>query len=282
MIKAIETKYKGYRFRSRLEARWAVFFDNLGVKWEYEPEGFETDAGWYLPDFWLPESKTWLEIKGGEVSKADMVKPVALSKETFGEMKAIDFALLGDERWYFDFFSFCEGMGADPLNEIEEVRIEHAGKAKVFVAYGMIDKMFFCSSKHVVQANPENSFLYLFDTTKNDIRMSIVAARSARFEHGETPSFTGSGATDRKPTKFEKDKEILEDKFLIGKSCHYSECTQAPRNIGDFDDMPSEWRRMVVLNCDVDEVERFCVAVCHQHYHENGHDGYCYSTGLNV
>lgn len=30
-MKAIETRYKGYRFRSRLEARWAVFFDALGL-----------------------------------------------------------------------------------------------------------------------------------------------------------------------------------------------------------------------------------------------------------
>lgn len=52
MIKAIETVYNGYRFRSRLEARWAVFFDALGVKYEYEPEGFELPSGqWYLPDF---------------------------------------------------------------------------------------------------------------------------------------------------------------------------------------------------------------------------------------
>lgn len=51
-IKPIETLYKGYRFRSRLEARWAVFFDALGVKWEYEPEGFELPSGKrYLPDF---------------------------------------------------------------------------------------------------------------------------------------------------------------------------------------------------------------------------------------
>jgi len=51
-IKAIETFYKGYRFRSRLEARWAVFLDALGVKWEYEPEGFELPSGKrYLPDF---------------------------------------------------------------------------------------------------------------------------------------------------------------------------------------------------------------------------------------
>ena len=44
-IKAIETVYKGYKFRSRLEARWAVFFDALGVEWEYEPEGFELGGG---------------------------------------------------------------------------------------------------------------------------------------------------------------------------------------------------------------------------------------------
>jgi hypothetical protein len=30
--KAIETHYKGYRFRSRLEARWAVFFDTRARK----------------------------------------------------------------------------------------------------------------------------------------------------------------------------------------------------------------------------------------------------------
>lgn len=40
-IKPIETVYKGYRFRSRLEARWAVFFDAQGIEWEYEPENRE-------------------------------------------------------------------------------------------------------------------------------------------------------------------------------------------------------------------------------------------------
>lgn len=64
MIKAIQTEYKGYRFRSRLEARWAVFFDALGIDWEYEPEGYDLgDLGWYLPDFYLPDSKTWVEVK---------------------------------------------------------------------------------------------------------------------------------------------------------------------------------------------------------------------------
>lgn len=63
MLKAIETRYKGYRFRSRLEARWAVFFDALGVKWEYEPEGYHLPSGPYLPDFLLPEVDAWIEVK---------------------------------------------------------------------------------------------------------------------------------------------------------------------------------------------------------------------------
>ena len=63
MIKPIETKYNGYFFRSRLEARWAVFFDALGIKYEYEKEGFDIDGVRYLPDFYLPDYSCWVEIK---------------------------------------------------------------------------------------------------------------------------------------------------------------------------------------------------------------------------
>ena len=53
-LSPIETRYKGYRFRSRLEARWAVFFDSIGVEWEYEKQGYNVNGTKYLPDFWLP------------------------------------------------------------------------------------------------------------------------------------------------------------------------------------------------------------------------------------
>lgn len=53
-IRAIETVYDGHRFRSRLEARWAVVFKTLGVEYLYELEGFHLPSGPYLPDFFLP------------------------------------------------------------------------------------------------------------------------------------------------------------------------------------------------------------------------------------
>ena len=63
MIKPIETYYNGYKFRSRLEARWAVFFDALKISYQYELEGFDLGIFWYLPDFYLTEWGIWIEIK---------------------------------------------------------------------------------------------------------------------------------------------------------------------------------------------------------------------------
>jgi hypothetical protein len=62
-IRAIETHYAGYRMRSRLEARWAVFFDALAIPWQYELEGFHVGENCYLPDFWLPRLQLWAEVK---------------------------------------------------------------------------------------------------------------------------------------------------------------------------------------------------------------------------
>lgn len=58
-------------FRSRLEARWAVFFDSLKIEWEYEPEGYDLDGVWYLPDFRLAKlGFAEVKPKGGDFSKA--------------------------------------------------------------------------------------------------------------------------------------------------------------------------------------------------------------------
>jgi len=79
-LKAIETTYRGHRYRSRLEARWAVFFTTLGIRFEYEKEGYKLgSAGLYLPDFWLPDQRCWVEIKGEPMADGEMAKQHALA-----------------------------------------------------------------------------------------------------------------------------------------------------------------------------------------------------------
>lgn len=80
-LKPIETVYNNFRFRSRLEARWAKFFDTLGVPYQYEPEGFELANGMrYLPDFWLPEHRCWIEVKPEEPAGIDLLKIEGFAK----------------------------------------------------------------------------------------------------------------------------------------------------------------------------------------------------------
>lgn len=103
-IKAIETMYNGYRFRSRLEARWAVFFDTLKVRWQYEPEGFQLPSGnRYLPDFYLTDLDLWIEIKPGDAPQywgrdamplsAEWTRPLELAYE-FAHSSGNDIAIL--------------------------------------------------------------------------------------------------------------------------------------------------------------------------------------------
>jgi len=75
MIKAINTFYKGNYYRSRLEAKWAVYFDFLGVEYQYEPEGYALSNGQkYLPDFYLPVVGIYVEVKPSNYKNEDETK----------------------------------------------------------------------------------------------------------------------------------------------------------------------------------------------------------------
>jgi hypothetical protein len=66
MIQAIPTTYRSIEMRSRAECRWAMLLDLVGIEWEYESEGIQTELGGgrYLPDFYLPTPRVWVEVKG--------------------------------------------------------------------------------------------------------------------------------------------------------------------------------------------------------------------------
>lgn len=93
-VRSIPTEYAGVTFRSRLEATWAYNLDAWGIRWSYEPEGVILPSGArYLPDFWLPEIRTWLEVKGpgvGGLEKTQLFaslvqhRPECRAHSTFG------------------------------------------------------------------------------------------------------------------------------------------------------------------------------------------------------
>lgn len=91
-IKAIPTTYRGVRFRSRLEARWAAMFDKLGWHWRYEPLDLD---GW-IPDFIvndvLPvEVKPYLWANSDDPTSVVEPEVVAKIKGQFGIVVGADF-----------------------------------------------------------------------------------------------------------------------------------------------------------------------------------------------
>ena len=63
----IPTTYAGTNFRSRLEARWASFFDLVGWRWTYEP----FDTGSWIPDFLIQGPDPFLVEVGPCVTEDD-------------------------------------------------------------------------------------------------------------------------------------------------------------------------------------------------------------------
>ncbi len=112
-IEAIKTTYKSIEYKSRLEARTAVFFDCLRLDFEYEPEVFEFSNGlWYKPDFYLPEFKMWIEIKGPDLYEEAYLKAKELCKLT-NQFVQVWCGNLG----YNVVYSFCPNNGCNRIEK---------------------------------------------------------------------------------------------------------------------------------------------------------------------
>lgn len=86
---SIPTFYSGVTFRSRLEAKWAVFMDHLEVQWHYEPETYSLSSGWYVPDFWVPSVDSFLEIKPADFNPYPSPLVVGIELEKCRELEAL-------------------------------------------------------------------------------------------------------------------------------------------------------------------------------------------------
>jgi len=110
-IAAIPTLYRGRMYRSRLEARWAAFFDRLGWAYEYEP----FDMGKWSPDFLLTDADTLVEVK--PISQTTSIKPIADKISGFGKRLLI----VGTSPWVFggEFSIGWRKCDADPHERAE-------------------------------------------------------------------------------------------------------------------------------------------------------------------
>jgi hypothetical protein len=200
MIKAIETHYRGYRFRSRLEARWAVFFDILGIDWEYEKEGLDLDGVWYLPDFWLPHMETWIEIKpkiyipggdwpdhlmfdyiNGQDMNSDIPDFILLSGNPWVDLEYVRTEEIEIKRQKYTRYYVTQEVGYDYQGFVSfdhryywcecpvcgEIGIEYEGRSA---------RLCDCIDSDRVHNDASPKLI-----------MAYTAARGARFEHGERP-----------------------------------------------------------------------------------------------
>lgn len=74
--RGIPTVYRGFRMRSRTEARFAAFFDELKWDWDYEP----LDLSGYIPDFLLHfERPLLVETKASQDEVPEAIEKIRLS-----------------------------------------------------------------------------------------------------------------------------------------------------------------------------------------------------------
>lgn len=81
---AVDTVHGGIRYRSRTQARWAVFLDTLGLEHAYEPKRFLLGGGISLtPDFLLPSLNAWLIVNSADpaIREADRWKAGLFASE---------------------------------------------------------------------------------------------------------------------------------------------------------------------------------------------------------
>lgn len=160
VIRPIQTSYAGHRFRSRLEARYAVFFDRVGWHWEYEPEGFHLPSGDYLPDFLVSTrgipNGMWVEVK-----------PEPTAAQDIGTLSRDGAGFYLDPRWV-DLARMDRGRSVQAWYGLPRPgRTWH----QTVVIYWGGDRLQVAHSGHPAPAAYEPA---------------LEAARSARFEHHAT------------------------------------------------------------------------------------------------
>jgi len=199
VFKPVPTEYKGYLFRSRLEARWAVFFDACGIKWEYEPEGIVLRNGtYYLPDFYLPDFHCYFEVKRRSV-KGTPEEQDAFSKISDGQYSDTWAGIIAfGDPMDDDLYIFCQetddGGGGDYDDRITIGFHPTTRKPYLFAYEDRRPRTFFTHfgedmyDTEIPMVTAEYGTYRYKDFVNHYIVEARKKARQARFEFGETPN----------------------------------------------------------------------------------------------
>lgn len=173
--KPVQTRWGGYYFRSRLEARWAVALNALGVKWTYEPQGHVVGGRAYLCDYWLPEHKVWAEVK--PAFDEDAYKLLGRLVEATDCRAGFLLCGLDDlQHWWW----------VKPEGRLGwwTRRSEHRIRRRALFQLDPHLHGFMPDGHGRVIWSP---LLWLAGGDRKLLAQAVTAARSARFEHGEKP-----------------------------------------------------------------------------------------------
>lgn len=170
------------------------------MRWEYEKEGYRLSNGeWYLPDFWLPELRTWVEVKGEMIASAfdtllifskSLRRPTLMVVGAPWEAKVVAFDESGD---YYE--TYMAGMNSRMvlLNDASlgrwKNRSEYPNKIMLVDDEGLTyfeftgcdpDEARFITGR-IYDSDVDS------DWAMRKYESALAASKRARFEFGEVP-----------------------------------------------------------------------------------------------
>ncbi|NJO82415.1 MAG: hypothetical protein HC828_06055 [Blastochloris sp.] len=174
---AIPTTYQGYRFRSRIEARWAVFFDALGIRWVYEPEG------WNLPPYAFDKVE-WIRAQSKHTRDLNTLKLLHKTADDLSNMANSWLRYLPD--FYLkDCNAWAEVKPKGTIDGYDKMVRLVCQSNKQMLVLRELDESVLVLSPLDVQRNLVTIDAFDFCVPGTLIAQANAAARSAQFEHGE-------------------------------------------------------------------------------------------------
>lgn len=177
-----------------MEARWAVYFDVLGLKWDYELQGFSLGDGiYYLPDFWLPQVAMWAEVKADGFSEDELEKAWRLHAATQRPVLLLsgvpDFAVYKHTQYIHEpYYDCCE---TPPCPECKRSYVDCF--VSMYHGYPSSEGRFYTNCGWADWSHPAPENMPDERWWRDEVAEAVYAARSARFEYGQSPDVAVKG-----------------------------------------------------------------------------------------